>query len=170
MDVDIFQPWLKDQVGSAEYPTLSLLILGLHSLQNSCTTTFISYLGGYTSVLTLAFDLSSSGCLRGVDVNPPWGLELKCICHRCWCAFHVASLASSFSNWDLPMTGISCEIPEACATAAPHLTFTVPGSMSNASLHNSSILFMGGTDLSGTLLCCSWDFLQDSLLFLQQSG
>ena len=52
---------------------LSLFILGSHSLQNSCTTTFISYPGGHTSELTLALILGSSGCLMGVDVNPPEG-------------------------------------------------------------------------------------------------
>ena len=116
----------------------------------------MSYLGGYTSVLTLAFDLPSSGCLMGVDVNPPWGSEAKCTCHRCWCAFHVASLASSSSNWDLPVTEISWEIPEACAVAAPLLAFMVPGCILNASLCNSFNLFTGGTGTSGTLLCCSW--------------
>ena len=49
------------------------------------------------------------------------------------CDAHVASLASSFPNWDLPKTGLSWEIPEACANAAPLLPFTVPGKMLNAS-------------------------------------
>ena len=32
------------------------------------------------------------------------------------------------------MTGMSLEIPEACANAAPHLAFTAPGKILNASL------------------------------------
>ena len=140
----------------AEYPPLSLLIFGSHSLWSSCATTFMSYMGGYTSGLTLTFDLPSSGCFRGVDVNPPWGSEAKCTCCGCWHAFHVSSSASSSLNWDLPMTRISWEIPEACAVATPLLAFTVPGSTLNASLYNSFNLFTGGTGTSGTLLCCSW--------------
>ena len=137
----------KIKLAVAEYPPLSLLIFGLRSFQNSCTATFIPYLGGYTSGLILAFDLSSSGCLLGVDVNLPWGLEAKCTWCRCRCAFHMASLASSSSNWVLLMTRMSCEILEACAAAAPLLAFTVPGSMSNASLCNSCNLSTGGTGI-----------------------
>ena len=140
----------------AEYPPFNLFILDSHSLQNSCTATFISYLGGYVAGLTLAIDLFSSGCLLRVDVNPPWWFEVKCTWHGWLCNAHVASLASSFSKFDLPATRMSWEIPGACANAAPLLAFTIPGKILNASLWSSLIWFVEGTDISGILLCCSW--------------
>ena len=70
----------------------------------------------------------------------------------------MASHASSFSKWDLPATGISWEIPEACANAAPHLAFTIPGKILNASLWSSSMCVVEVTGISGIFLCCSWNF------------
>ena len=147
---------LKIKFTVAEYPAFSLLILGLYSLQNSCTATFISYPGGYVVGLNLVIDLFSSGYLLEIDVNPPWGLESKCTWCGWLCDAHVASSASSFSNWDLPMTRMLLEIPEACANAAPHLAFTIPGKILNASFWSSSIHIAEGTGISGILLCCSW--------------
>ena len=95
---------------------------------------------------------------------------MKCTCHRWLCKVHVASSASSFSKLDLPVTGMSWEIPEACAKAVPLMAFTIPGSMLNASLCSSSILFVGGTGHFRHPALLFLDFLQDSLLFFQQSG
>ena len=67
----------------AEYPPLSLLILGSYNLWNSHATIFISYPGGYIvvfMVFTLAlpcwgtkvlFSLILDGGFRCVDVRPP---------------------------------------------------------------------------------------------------
>ena len=63
----------KIRFAMAEYPPLSLLIFGLHSLWNSCAAIFISYPGGYAAGLWLAWGLHSSEYFLGVDVNPPEG-------------------------------------------------------------------------------------------------
>ena len=155
----------KIKFAVADYPSLGLLILGLCSLWNSCATIFISYLGGCVAGLSLAISLCSSGCFLEVDVNPSWGLEAKCTWHGWLCGAHVASSTSSFSKWDLPATGISCEIPEACANAAPHLAFTVPVKIVNASLWSSSMHVVEETGISGILLCCSWTFSKIACCF-----
>ena len=157
----------KIKLAVDEYPTFSLLIFGSHNLQNSCTTIFISYLGGYVAGLNLACSLCSLGYFLGVDVNPTWVLEAKCTWHGWLCDTHVASSASWFSKWALPATGMSYKIPEVCTNPAPHLAITVPGNVLNASLCNSSIQDVGfwWTGISGILLCCSWTFSRIACCF-----
>ena len=80
-------------------------------------------------------------------------------------SLQVTSLASSFSKFDLPVTGMSWEIPKACANAAPLLAFTVPGKILNASFWSSSIQIVEGTGISGILLCCSWTLFKIACYF-----
>ena len=66
-------------------------------------------------------------------------------------------LLAHFQNVPYQATGISWEIPEVCTKPAPHLAFTIPGSILNASLWSPSIweVWFWGTGISGILLCCS---------------
>ena len=115
---------------------ISLLILVSCSLWNSCTAIFISYPGGYVAGINLAIGLRSSGYFLGVDVNPPWRIRSKMhmVWMDMWWPFGFI-LPGHFQKCDLPAwPEISCEIPEACANAASHLAFAVPGHILNASL------------------------------------
>ena len=101
----------------------------------------------------------------GSRCKSPWGSEAKCTWCGWLCDAHVASSASSFSKCDLPMTRISCEFPEACANAAPHLAFTIPSNILNASLWSSSMHVVEGTGISGILLYCFWTFSRIACCF-----
>ena len=84
---------------------------------------------------------------------------------------------SMWLPWPACSQSWTCQQPECpgkllrhVLNAATILALTVPGNILNASLCNSSILFMGGMGISGILLYCSWTLSKIALLFFQQSG
>ena len=139
MYINVFQPWLKDLICSGWVSTLQFANFGFAQFVEflCCHLHFIS--GWICSRIDsfhwfILLRISSGGRSKS-----PQGSEAKCTWHGWLCDPHVASLASSFSNCDLPMTGMPLEIPEACTNAAPCLAFTIPGKILNASLWSSSI-------------------------------
>ena len=118
-----------------EYPPLCLLILGLHSFWNSCTTICFSYQGGYLmgfTWFTLTFSylggkvmssLTSAWGFRGVEGKPPFLPVAKCTWQG-WCKPNVSSSANLSSKKALPTTEIFWDSLDKCSMPAPHLTFT----------------------------------------------
>ena len=162
MHFNIFQPWLKDQISCGWITTLKFVNFWfMQFAEFPCHHLHFICRWIYSRIKPALF----LGIFSGGRCKSPWGSVVKCTWHSWLCDTHVASSTRSYSKCALPVTGMSWEIPEVCTTPAPHLAFTVPGSILNASLSVSSMWDFGwGMGISGTLLCCFCS-LQDSLPF-----